>query len=74
MTHEQQEEASEGGRKASKMEMCDASAPYKKYSRTSLFVRGNCCNSVDNNDDDSSNKKLDGGDNADMDDEDRSWI
>jgi hypothetical protein len=54
--------------------MCDASAPYKKYRRTSLFVRGNYCNDVINNGDDSGDNKLDGGDNADMDDEARSWV
>jgi len=61
-------------------EMWDASAPYKKYRGTLLFVRGNCCNGVNNIDDDNGDNKLDGGggDNADMDDmddEDRScWL
>jgi hypothetical protein len=47
------------GRKASEVEMCDASAPYKKYTGTSLFVRGNCCNGASNNGDDSGDNNSD---------------
>jgi hypothetical protein len=58
------------------MELCDASAPYKKYRGTLLVVRGNCncCNGVNNNGGGGGDNKLDGGDNADMDNEDRSWM
>jgi len=67
MTHEQQQEAREGGRKR-----VDGMAPsYKKYIGTLLNDRGNCCTGANNNDDDN---KLGGGggDNADTDDDDRS--
>ena len=51
-------------------------APYKKYRGISLFVRasGSWCNGVNTIDDDSGGNKLDGGDNADKDADDRSWI